>query len=291
MHLKKNEIVDNHQLLDSKLTLNLYYNLTILKNKMKTKLHIAILFMLVLLSSISNAQTFTVEKSELSYENDLRPCLVTTVDPSTKELKKAWVKYVKKNLGVKIKGIGFFSDDAILKAEDVIAPSIAPNRFNLYTRIAETPSGSQMKVFASFGYDLFINENNYPTEFDNIKMLMNDFLYETLNEYYTAETKSLNKATASYNKNKLKELKSINSNEKKLVKTDVDIAKNTISEYDTTETKIKKTKALNKLFYNKTKMEKENSESKINIQNLENQIKTNLESIEALRNSHNGLIK
>ena len=92
-------------------------------------------------------------------------------------------------------------------------------------------------------------------------------------------------------KNKLKELKSINSNEKKLVKTDVDIAKNTISEYDTTETKIKKTKALNKLFYNKTKMEKENSESKINIQNLENQIKTNLESIEALRNSHNGLIK
>ena len=183
MHLKKNEIVDNHQLLDSKLTLNLYYNLTILKNKMKTKLHIAILFMLVLLSSISNAQTFTVEKSELSYENDLRPCLVTTVDPSTKELKKAWVKYVKKNLGVKIKGIGFFSDDAILKAEDVIAPSIAPNRFNLYTRIAETPSGSQMKVFASFGYDLFINENNYPTEFDNIKMLMNDFLYETLNEY------------------------------------------------------------------------------------------------------------
>ena len=60
-------------------------------------------------------------------------------------------------------------------------------------------------------------------------MLMNDFLYETLNEYYTAETKSLNKATASYNKNKLKELKSINSNEKKLVKTDVDIAKNTIS--------------------------------------------------------------
>ena len=38
-------------------------------------------------------------------------------------------------------------------------------------------------------------------------------------------------------------------------------------------------------------MEKENSESKINIQNLENQIKTNLESIEALRNSHNGLIK
>ena len=105
MHLKKNEIVDNHQLLDSKLTLNLYYNLTILKNKMKTKLHIAILFMLVLLSSISNAQTFTVEKSELSYENDLRPCLVTTADPSTKDLKKAWVKYVKKNPRGKIKGI------------------------------------------------------------------------------------------------------------------------------------------------------------------------------------------
>ena len=56
----------------------------------------------------------------------------------------------------------------------------------------------------------------------------------------------MNKATASYNKNKLKELKSINSNEKKLVKTDVDIAKNTISEYDTTETKIKKTKAVKK---------------------------------------------
>ncbi|WP_158728816.1 MULTISPECIES: hypothetical protein [unclassified Flavobacterium] len=249
--------------------------------------NIALLFIFI----NANAQTFEIKKSEISYENKLRPCLVSDVDQSEKDLKNAWVKYAKKNLNIKIDGIGIFSDDKILKAEDVTIASISKKRFNLYTRIAETPTGSEMKLFASYGYDIFLGEENYVNGFNAMEKIMNRFLYETLNDYYTEEGKSLNKSITKLKKENLNETKSINKNEKSINKINLDLDKNKVSEYDDSDAKIKKTSKLNKLTSKKASLESENRESKLNNQNLEVKIKGLSEKLEIVKTKQEKLMK
>ena len=66
-----------------------------------------------------------------------------------------------------------------------MAVAISDKRFNLFTNITKTPEGSSMKVFASHGYDDYIGDETYPKEYDQLNSIVNKFLLEELNHFYS----------------------------------------------------------------------------------------------------------
>lgn len=161
------------------------------------------------------AQTYVINTSEITFENKLRPSLLVKFDADANTVKKGWVDYMKKNYKIKVKGAGLFSDKDILDAEDVTINSIADKRMNMYARITDIPSGSEMKYFMSFGYDFFIGPTEYNREFEGMYELLNDFSISFLNNYYAEETSAILKKIKGFEKDIKKNNRTISSNIKK----------------------------------------------------------------------------
>ena len=237
-----------------------------------------------------NAQTIKIEKTVISYENKLRPCLASNIEPLPKELKKDWVNYLNKNYGVKLNGIGMFSDDDLLKIEDVTAIAISDKRFNLYTMITKTPEGSSMKVFASHGYDDFIGDEKYPKEFDGLSNILNKFLSEELNHFYTDKNNKLTGDLKAMNDKRVAERKSIENNKSKLYDINKEIAVLQVPKDNTNSADIKDNEKLNKLNTKKTEIENENLHSELVIKDLDDSIVTQQSKIDDLKTKHKDLL-
>lgn len=165
--------------------------------------HIFLLILAVIVSSFKvSAQKIDIKPENGSVEfNDVsRPCIQVNVDPETKETKKAWKKYLSDNYSVKIKGIGMFSNKDILFAEEIVFKEISDKRLNLYTEIIEDLNGSQIKLFVSFGYDVYINEKDYPEEYKQLEAVLINFLKIYLPKYYKEKVNDVEKRISSLNK-------------------------------------------------------------------------------------------
>lgn len=169
---------------------------------------LCVLFMSVKIS----AQTFVIDISEITFENKLRPCLFVKFDAAAKTVKKGWADYMKKNYKIKVKGIGLLSDKDLIDANDVTISSISDKRMNMYARVTDITGASEMRYFMSFGYDFFIGPKEYPTEFEAMHKLLNDFSINFLNGYYSDETSSIIKKIKGYEKDIKKNDKTIASN-------------------------------------------------------------------------------
>jgi len=174
-----------------------------------------LLFALILLSVEISAQTYHIDTTNISFENKLRPCFKVAYDADPKTVKQAWSKFLKKNYQIKTKGIGLLSDKDIISTQDVTIHSISDKRMNIYASITGMGSGSEMNYFMSFGYDFFIGVDNYATEFEGMKKLLNDFSVEFLNTYYGDETSRILKQIKHFEKDIKKDNKSIQKNVKK----------------------------------------------------------------------------
>lgn len=252
-----------------------------------------ILYLSILYAGISigvTAQTIKIDKTEISYENKLRPCLSANVEPLPKELKKEWVNYLNKNYGVKLNGIGMFSDDDLLKIEDVAAIAISDKRFNLYTMITKTPEGSSMKVFASHGYDDFIGDEKYPKEFDGLNNILNKFLLEELNHFYTSKNNKLTGDLKDMNDKRVSERKSIESNKSKIYDLNKEIAILQVPKDNTNAADIKDNEKLNKLNAKKTNLENQNLHSELVIKDLDDSIISQQAKIDDLNSKHKDLL-
>jgi hypothetical protein len=174
-----------------------------------------LLFVTILLSVKLSAQTYHIDTTNISFQNKLRPCLKVSYDADPKRVKESWSKFLKKNYKIKSKGIGLLSDKDIVSTQDVTIHNISDKRMNIYASITGMASGSEMNYFMSFGYDFFIGPDNYTTEFEGMKKLLNDFSVEFLNTYYGDETSKILKEIKHLEKDIKKDNKSIQKNVKK----------------------------------------------------------------------------
>lgn len=161
-----------------------------------TKIVMKILFtvLLVHLSFFKvRAQDITIKNSTVNHNGGERPCLVVNIDPEPKPLKKEWKSFLKDNYDFKIKGIGFLTNKDLLSRKDVVIEEISSKRLDFYTKIVEDEIGSEMKVFASFGYDIYINKEEMKEEYEVMKKMLNDFLKSYLPKYYKSEVKASKK--------------------------------------------------------------------------------------------------
>lgn len=215
----------------------------------------------ILISSLTFSQSISPLDGTINHNEKSRPCLVVNVDPEAKTLKKAWSDYLKDNYDVKLKGIGFLSNKDLLSAEQIVIPVISPNALDFYTEIIENASGSQMKVFASFGYDIYIDASSMPKEYAQLRKIMDNFLQSYIPNYYQELIKDKEKVVKSLNKDQSKLQKSIKKDTRSV------------------EKMTKKMESLNSDI-TKNKAELEETESKLTNRNQQlNELKTKLNSV------------
>lgn len=174
-----------------------------------------LLQIIFLLPLMAVGQTYTIDTSQVSFENQLRPCFSLRYDAPSKTVKKGWSDYFKKKYKIKTKGIGIISNKDIISSEDVKIASISDKRMNMYARITDLAEGSELKYLMSFGYDFFIGPEKYPSEFQAMKTILNDFSIQFLNDYYADESSSLLKQIRSAEKEIKSKNRSIEKNIKK----------------------------------------------------------------------------
>jgi hypothetical protein len=151
-------------------------------------------------------------------KDQLQKCMVVVLDPETKTLRSAWIEYLKDNYNLKLKGNGLFQNKDILNAENVIIDKISANSMNFYTQIIENEIGSEMKLFASYGYDMFIEKEKYADEYYSLIEILESFLKVYLPKYYTQEVDDTKKRLLELTKENNRLNKNIISDNGKLKK-------------------------------------------------------------------------
>lgn len=237
---------------------------------MKTILNMIIALIIAIISTTAYSQTIVITETNLEFEKKLRPCLSADIDPQPTEVKKSWAKYLDKNFKIDVSGLGWFSNKDIITAQDVMLGIVSDKRQNIYARILETPTGTEMKLFASFGYDLFIGKDEYPNEFENLKKLFYNFLMEYLTEYYADKIAETSKTIDKNNREKVKLLKSIEKNKENIADAKKDIEKLNAKKSETSEESIKLLEKINKLNKKQLELENENVQSNLTVQELDN---------------------
>jgi len=150
-------------------------------------------FLMLSFSEHVSAQNVVPKDGKIEHNDNNRPVLVVNLDPEPKPLKKAWKSFLKDKYDFKIKGIGFLRNKDLLYAEDVVIEKISSKRMNFYTQIIEDEVGSEMKVFGSFGYDIYIDKNETPEEYKVMTNMLNEFLKSYLPDYYKDQVKDTEK--------------------------------------------------------------------------------------------------
>lgn len=221
----------------------------------KQKSILVIFFM----STMVFGQNIMPKDDKVIYEKSSRPCLAITVEPSPDLLKDEWGDFISKNHDIKLKGNGFLTNKDVLYAENVVVNNISPKALNFYTEIIEDENGAtSMKVFAAFGYDIFIEKSTYPEEYEALKKIMSNFLNKYIPEYYNEQIETAQDEVKDLKKNQEKLDKSIAKNTKKIEKMTDDIEdmrkENSKNQTELEEVESKLKNQTEKLVHFKTKL-------------------------------------
>jgi hypothetical protein len=185
---------------------------------MKTKsLLLVSLFLITILGyGIAQESAYTITNSIIQYKGDQRACVHVEIDPGSKQTRNAWEEFLKDNYEIKMKG----KYDMI--AKEVMFPKLSPDKINFHTIITGDDSFSHIDLMLAFDKKNFAFPSNNPTEFANMKQLLDEFLPAFLRKYYVSEIKSsakLLKKTKKQNKKLLKANKKLTKKIQKNQKT------------------------------------------------------------------------
>ncbi len=171
-----------------------------------------------LLSCLSFGQSIVPQDAKVIHDKVSKPCLSIVVDPSTDELKDAWEDYLAKNHSLKLKGTGFLTNKDVLTAKGVVVTDVSLKTMDFYSEIIEVEGKTSMKLFAAFGYDIYINNADYPTEYAALKKIMTTFLNQYIPAYYNDKIELHTKEVSGLTKDQGKLNKSIEKNKKNIDK-------------------------------------------------------------------------
>jgi|GEM_PF-4632433 len=208
---------------------------------------------------------------EVSYENKLRPAIGYISDISAKDIKKHWKSFLSKTYKISSK----FNGNVVM-SKDIVINSLSDKRIDLYLSADENGTGSKVKFFVAFGYDIYVDPNIYGKEFASLKKIADNFLYESTNIFFNEKTNGFSKQMASLVSKNSKLLKGINKNNASIESGKVTIA--SLSDVDENDSKAsvkakKKILKLNKKIIAKT----------IEIEDDKNKIEANKKEIELLK--------
>ena len=138
----------------------------------------------ILFSTLLSAQSLTVENGRVEYDDQNMPAIKVVMNPKPDKVKDEFRDYVKDNYDVKMKGIGFLSNKDVLSAEGTVISRISDKEMDFRAKVVERGDATEMYVFGSFGYDIFVDPEQYPNEYRAMKTLTVNFLNDFLPDYY-----------------------------------------------------------------------------------------------------------
>jgi flagellar capping protein FliD len=183
---------------------------------MKNKLYFLIAGFGLLMAPYMSAQSIQPAAGTIVHNNAARPCLIVNVDPGPDLLKEAWRDFLKDNYDFKLKGIGFLSNKDLLSAEQVVVGQISSKEMDFYTYVIEDENGSEMKVFAAFGYDMYVDSISMPAEYEELKTILERFLRTYLPGYHQELVEETEKRISELSGEKEKLKRNITEGEKEI---------------------------------------------------------------------------
>jgi hypothetical protein len=159
---------------------------------MKKLATLALLFSIYSLHS----QGLQIGEGQVKHEKQMRPCIEVSLEPAADEVKDAWEDFLKDEYDVKLKGNGLFTNKDVLCAEKVDFKAISGKSMDFYTRIVEENNRTNMCVFGSFGYDIYINPSGYPLEYKRMEDITKRFLSSYLPDFYEEQVKNAKETLA-----------------------------------------------------------------------------------------------
>lgn len=167
---------------------------------MKTTILVSILMTTFIITGFS--QNKIIKNARVLLNEKTRPCISLLMEPESKEVKKAWEKYLKDRYDFKLKNAK--GDD--LKAEKTTFLNISSNRLDFYTKITRKQNKkiTRMDVFVAFGYDIYLNRKEHLKEYESLLYIIEEFYTIFLREYYVEHIEDFNKELKSYTKDKEK---------------------------------------------------------------------------------------
>lgn len=146
---------------------------------------LVILVSLFIIGTVSlPAQNLIIEKGTIIHNGEPRACIQIMMDPLPKEVKKAWHDYLDDNFDINLRGIGFLTNKDMLKREAVSFPEISSQEISIYTRVIEQGNLTEMSVFAAITPDTYLNEKDYPIEFNRLQNVVEAFIGSYLPDHY-----------------------------------------------------------------------------------------------------------
>ncbi len=174
-------------------------------------------------SFIGKAQIFNITNGTAVNDDKARPCITVTFEPSASEAKKAWKSYLKKKYDLKLKSDR--GDD--LKAEEAVFPAVTSRTMDFYTRFEKDKENNttKMNVFIKYGYDIYLNQTDNPSEYSSLMSIIKDFSVEFLRTHYNEQLAELNKELAKTEKEQANTVK-----ENETLASDIEKNKQTIED-------------------------------------------------------------
>jgi hypothetical protein len=185
------------------------------------KYSINMLFIIMALMTCTTAfsqSSFDFQVSTLKYDGEERPCITLRLAPDTKEVKKAWEDFVKKEYNIRLKGLGFLVNKDILSAEKVTVKALSDKAIDFRTKIVEEKDHTLMQVFVSLGYDIYLGPDNYPMAFQDLKNKTWTFAKNYLTSYYNEQLEEVTEVLKDLSKEQEDVRKEIADNEKEIEK-------------------------------------------------------------------------
>jgi len=141
-------------------------------------------------SFIGKSQIFNIADGTAVNDDMARPCITLTFEPDASEAKKAWKNYLKKKFDLKLKSDR--GDD--LKAEEAVFPAVTSRTMDFFTRFEKNKDDTttKMNVFVKFGYDIYLNKTDNPSEYASLMSIIKEFSVEFLRTHYNDRLVELN---------------------------------------------------------------------------------------------------
>ena len=134
--------------------------------------------------SFASAQTLQFEDTQVTYDKTTYPAIQVTLSPSPETVRDEWKDYLKKYHDVKLKRGGLFASNDVIMAEEVDFDQVSPKAMNFYTKFEDVGDETRMYVFGTLGYDIYVNPMDYPREYNNMYVVVDNFLNQFLPDYY-----------------------------------------------------------------------------------------------------------
>lgn len=144
----------------------------------------ALLGIFLISTTLVNAQVLNVSNETIIYDGKERSAVKVTIAPNAKEIKKSFKDFMDDQYKVDVEGIGFLKNKDVVYTEPAVISAISTKPMELFVKVMENGSKTNMYVFGQIGYNNQITPTSNWVEYTAMKDLTVNFLDKLLPNYY-----------------------------------------------------------------------------------------------------------